>query len=111
MSTALLCESCGKRCGTARRGDDDAGLAHDDVVLDARFDLNEKPPHKPAWRDSSGDTALKIYSLTKHIDAWPMIWECEHCRRQVMLDLDRAYRVGRARRLVVPAGGRIPTDS
>jgi hypothetical protein len=110
VSTTLVCESCGKRCGTAHRGDDGQGLTRDDVVVDFRYDLNEKPPHPPAWRDSRRDVAAMIFSLTKHVDAWPMIWACEHCRRQVRLDLDRAHRVGRARRLVVPAVASMSLD-
>jgi hypothetical protein len=111
VSTTLVCESCGKRCGTAHRGDHGQGLTRDDIVVDFRYDLDEKPPHQPAWRDSRRDVAAMIFSLAKHIDAWPMIWACEHCRTKVRFDLDRAHRVGRARRLVVPVVDRMSLDS
>jgi hypothetical protein len=103
VRTALNCgnEGCGKRCGTAQR--DLYGLAYDDIIVDFRHDVHERSAHAPAWRDSSNDTAAKIYSLTRHIDAWPMVWRCPHCRKPVSFDRDRARRVGHVRRLVAPA--------
>ncbi|MGW0822553.1 hypothetical protein [Streptomyces sp. NPDC002845] len=102
VSTALHCgnQGCGKRCGTAQRGDGQ-GLTNDDIIVDFRYDLCEQPPHAPAWRDSSKDTAAKIYSLTGN--SWPMVWTCQHCRRPVSFDRDRARRVGHAPRLVASA--------
>lgn len=104
LRTALHCgnQGCGKRCGTAQRGDG-YGLTDDDIIVDFRYEVRERSPHPVAWRDSSKDTAAMIYSLTRHANAWPMVWTCQHCRRQVSLDRDRADHVGYARRLITSA--------
>lgn len=101
MTTRLMCQGCARRCGDARRGDDGQGLDRDHVVVDFRYNLHERPPYPPAWRDSRTDTAALIYDLRRRLE-WPATFPCEHCGVRLQLDRARAVRVGRDRRILVP---------
>lgn len=95
MTSNLLCPGCGRRCGTARRGDDGQGLDRGHVVVDFRYRLDPG-----AWRDSATDTAALIYDLRERLE-WPATFECQNCGARLALEHAKAVRVGSDRRIVV----------
>lgn len=99
--TGLYCPGCGRRCGTARRGDEyNDKLDSRDVVVERWYDLAGVDDGERQWRDGRRDLAGDLADLDRPGE-WPMVWRCHECGAPVGLGWDRAERVGRVKRIIL----------